>query len=156
MVKKIGIRKMAELVLEDTKGLLSPMEIWLAAKKSNRKEVQDQAKMVRSRTPDYSIAAEIYTDLKKENSVFYQPSSGMTGLTIGMTRGYYPKITKGGTYYFPGAIKGGKPIKFIDRFKIPYKTFEFGKVTIGTPNIKRSAADFVRPQKPKLTPVAVA
>ena len=42
MVKKISVGELAEIILEDGKELLSPLEIWIKAKKSERKEIKEK------------------------------------------------------------------------------------------------------------------
>jgi len=78
MVKKISVGELAEIILEDGKELLSPLEIWIKAQKSERKEIKEKVKiMKKGQSPVYSIAARIYDDLKKPNSVFHQPFKGI-------------------------------------------------------------------------------
>lgn len=87
---KIGLRKIAELILEDTQELLSPMEIWNKAKTSSRSEIQEKVSKTKGKTPDYSIATEIYTDLKKKTPVFYQPSEGISKFCLTKYKSKFP------------------------------------------------------------------
>ncbi len=74
---KVGFKKIAELILEDTNKSLSPKEIWNKAKISRRPKIREMVKRTKGKTPWDSIGAEIYRDLNKSDSVFYQPSKGV-------------------------------------------------------------------------------
>ena len=72
MVEKITYKKIAELVLENVKKPLTPLEIWEAAKQIG---LSDKLGTV-GKTPWLTISAQIYVDIRDNpKSVFYQYSS---------------------------------------------------------------------------------
>ena len=72
MVEKITYKKIAELVLENVKKPLTPLEIWEAAKQIG---LFDKLGTV-GKTPWLTISAQIYVDIRDNpKSVFYQYSS---------------------------------------------------------------------------------
>jgi len=72
MVEKITYKKIAELVLENAKKPLTPLEIWEAAKQIG---LFDKLGTV-GKTPWLTISAQIYVDIRDNpKSVFYQYSS---------------------------------------------------------------------------------
>ena len=78
MIQRLSIKKLAELILEDTEQLLTPVDIWEKAMGTNREQIKKKVKVMKQgKTPWDSISAEIYIDLKKPNSVFYQPHAGI-------------------------------------------------------------------------------
>ena len=72
MTEKITFKKFAELVLEDAKKPLSPLEIWDTGKQlglSNNVKTS-------GRTPELTIGSNIYTDIRDNpKSLFYQYNS---------------------------------------------------------------------------------
>ena len=72
MVEKITYKKIAELVLENAKKPLTPLEIWEAAKQIG---LFDKLGTV-GKTPWLTISAQIYVDIRDNpKSIFYQYSS---------------------------------------------------------------------------------
>lgn len=72
MVEKITYKKIAELVLENAKKPLTPLEIWEAAKQIG---LSDKLGTV-GKTPWLTISAQIYVDIRDNpKSIFYQYSS---------------------------------------------------------------------------------
>lgn len=72
MTEKITFKKIAELVLENTKKPLTPLEIWETAKTSG---LSNQLGTT-GKTPWLTISAQIYVDIRDNpKSVFYQYSS---------------------------------------------------------------------------------
>ena len=72
MAEKLTYKKIAELVLENTKKPLTPLEIWETAKTSG---LSDQLGTT-GKTPWLTISAQIYVDIRDNpKSVFYQYSS---------------------------------------------------------------------------------
>jgi len=71
MSEKITFKKFAELVLENEKRPLSPLEIWEKGNKIDRiPKIETTAK-----TPWLTISAQIYVDIKdNEQTIFYQYS----------------------------------------------------------------------------------
>ena len=72
MVDKITFKKFAELVLEDVKKPLSPLEIW-----EKGKEIQLSERLkTTAKTPWLTIGAQIYVDIRDNpSSLFYQYNS---------------------------------------------------------------------------------
>ncbi len=72
MADKITFKKLAELVLENAKKPLTPLEIWEAAKQIG---LFDKLGTV-GKTPWLTISAQIYVDIRDNpKSIFYQYSS---------------------------------------------------------------------------------
>lgn len=69
MAEKITFKKLAELVLENAKKPLTPLEIWESAKSS---ELANKTGTI-GKNPWLTISAQIYVDIRDNpNSVFYQ------------------------------------------------------------------------------------
>jgi len=73
MSNDLSLKKIAEIILEDSKELLSPKEIWNEAQESNNKEIQEKIKTIKGKTPWDTIGAQIYVDMKKPETAFAKP-----------------------------------------------------------------------------------